>query len=82
MSVCLSHSDPDWNISTAVGWIVMNVVHVSFRMNCKNFDDPLTFPLAPSSGQHVDVSNTLVYEQIPAELQTLPSASAGLCVYW
>ncbi len=42
----------------------------------------LTFHLAPSSDQHVDVSNTLVYDQTPAELQKFPSASAGLCVYW
>ncbi len=35
----------------------------------------LTLHLAPSSGQHINVSNTLVYDQIPAELQTLPSAS-------
>ncbi len=53
-------------------------IQVPLRMNCKNFGDPLTFHPAPSSGQHVSVSNTLVYDQIPAELQTLPSASAGL----
>ncbi len=52
-------------------------VHVPLRMNCKNFGDPLTFHLAPSSGQHVNVSNTLLYDQTPAELQTFPSASAA-----
>ncbi len=56
-------------------------VHVPLRMNCKNFGEPLTFHLAPSSGRHVNVSNTLIYDQIPAELQTFPSASAGFCVY-
>ncbi len=33
---------------------------------------------APSSGQQVNVSSTLVYYQIPAELQTFPSASLAL----
>ncbi len=47
-------------------------IHVLLRMTCKNFGDPLTFHLAPSSGQHVNVSNALVYDQISAELQTLP----------
>ncbi len=56
-------------------------VHVPLRMKCNDFGDPLTFYLAPSSGQHVHVSNTLVYDQIPTELQTFPSASVGLCVY-
>ncbi len=37
--------------------------------------------VAPPSGQHVNVSNTSVHEQTPAELQTFPSASAALCVY-
>ncbi len=60
--------------------MVMNFgsdIHVPLKMNCSNFGDPLTFHPAPSSGQHVNVSNTLVYDQISAELQTLPSASAA-----
>ncbi len=68
------------NTSTAVGWIVMKCgsdIHVPLRMNCKNFVIPWSH-LAPSSGQHVNVSNTLVYDQTPAELQTFPSAPAGL----
>ncbi len=43
-------------------------IHVSFRMNCNNSADPLTFLQALSLGQHVNVSNTLDSEQIPAEL--------------
>jgi len=36
----------------------------------------LIFPLAPSSGQSYDLSNTLVYDQVPAK----GNASAVLCV--
>ncbi len=56
-------------------------IHVPLRGPPKFLQFILTFHLAPSSGQHVNVSNTLVYDQIPAELTTFPSASAGLCVY-
>ncbi len=35
-----------------------------------------------AAGQHVNMTNNLVYDQTPAELQTLPAASAGLSVYW
>ncbi len=46
-----------------------------------NFDDPLTFQLALSSGQNFNFSDTLVYDQIPEpELMTFPSASAVLYV--
>ncbi len=38
-------------------------IHVPLRMNCMYFDDPLTFPLAPSSGQTFYLSSTLVYLQ-------------------
>lgn len=38
----------------------------------------ITCPVAPSSGQHLQMFNTLVYDQIPAELMTFPSSSAGL----
>lgn len=33
---------------------------------CPPQDDPLTFHLAPSAGQSISVSNTFVYDQIPA----------------
>ena len=36
------------------------------------------FPLAPLTGQNV--SNSLVYDQIPAKLMIFPSASAVHCV--
>ncbi len=48
-------------------WIVMKFstnIHVPLRMNCLNFGEPLTSNLAPSSDQHVNVSNTLAYHQI------------------
>ncbi len=38
-------------------------IHVPPRINCDNFGVPLTFHLAPSSGQNL--SPTLVYDQIP-----------------
>ena len=38
------------------------IIHVPLRMNCKNFGDPLTFHRVPSSGQHFNVSSTLVYD--------------------
>ncbi len=50
--------------------------HVSLRMNCNNFGDPLTFHLAPSSRQNFNLSSALVYDQIPVKLITFPSASA------
>ncbi len=54
-------------------------IHVPL-MNCKLFGDLLTFHLAPSSGQHFDLSKTLVYDQTPAKLMTFPSASTVFCV--
>ena len=47
-------------------------------MNCNNFGDPPTFHLAHSSGQNLNLSNTLVYDQIPAKLMTFPSALSVL----
>ncbi len=38
-------------------------MHAPLRMNCHDFGDPLTFLLAPSSGQIFHLSNTLVYNQ-------------------
>lgn len=58
MSVCLSviwfvhHVGP--NTSTTIGWIATNFGtngHVSHRIKCSNFDDPLTFLLVPSPSQ-------------------------------
>lgn len=45
---------PDGNISTNMGWSMVNFgadIHVPIRMNCNTFSDPLTFQLAPPSGQ-------------------------------
>ncbi len=36
-------------------------IHVSLRMNSNNFGAPVTFHVAPPSGQNVNLSNTLVY---------------------
>lgn len=54
-------------------------IHVSHRMNCDNFDDPLTFYLAPPAGQNFNLHKTLDYDQIPEKLMTLPAASV---VFW
>ncbi len=43
-------------------------VPVPLRIKCNKFGDPLTFNPAPSSNQNFNVSNTLVYDHIPAEL--------------
>ncbi len=53
-------------------------IHAPLRMNSHDFNDSLTFHLLSPSGQIFFLSNTLVYDQIPAKLMTFPSASAGL----
>ncbi len=58
-----AHFGTNWNISATTGGIVMKCgsdLHVLQRMNCDDFGDPLTFHLAPSSGRHVNVSNTFM----------------------
>ncbi len=46
---------------TFVVWVkCLNNIHVPLRMNFNDFGDPLTFPLAPPSGQILNASNTLV----------------------
>ncbi len=37
-------------------------IRVRFRMTSNNFDDLLTFDLAPSSGQNLNLSNILLYD--------------------
>lgn len=37
-------------------------------MNSNNFVDPLTLPLAPPAGHNVKLSNSLVYDRIPAKM--------------
>lgn len=57
----------EWNISTTIGWVAMKLgtdIHDSLRMNWNNFDDPLTSPLAPSSGQTFHLSDTLASNQL------------------
>ncbi len=57
----------------------MWVRHSCFPLDkLQSFGDPLTFCLAPSSGQRCNKSSTLVNEQIPAELMTFASASADV----
>lgn len=45
--------------TTTIGPTAMKFVCGSWRMHCSDFSDPLTFSLAPSSGQ--SLSNTLGY---------------------
>ncbi len=42
------------------------------------FGDPLTFPVAPSSAQNLNHTNTLVYDQM--HVLTFLSASNVLCI--
>ncbi len=54
----------------ASGWITIKCgsdMNVPFKMN---FDDPLTFYLAPSLSENFNLSNTLVHK-LPAKLITL-----------
>ncbi len=51
-------------MAQTIGWIVMKCVtdiNVPLKMKNNHFGDPLTFPLAPSSGQNVHFSNTLFH---------------------
>lgn len=61
-----------------IKWIICAHRHSCFP-HCKNFGGPLTFPVAPSSGQNFKLSHTLACDWIPAELIAFPSASA-LCL--
>lgn len=43
------------------GWIAIKLgldIHVFQKINWNNFGGPLTFPVAPSSGQNFNVSNS------------------------
>ena len=51
-------------------------IHGPKRMNPNEFGDYLTFHLEPSLGQKLCLSNTFVYDEIPAKLLTFPTASA------
>ncbi len=45
-----------------MGWIAMKFgsgIHAPLRINCDHFDDPLTFRLAPSSGQDFTLTNDI-----------------------
>lgn len=48
-------------------FIVIFHIHGSQKMYSYGFDDPLSFHLAPSSSQTVNMSITLVHNQIPAD---------------
>lgn len=39
----------------------------------ENFGDPLTFPQGPSLGQTFNLSNTLLYDEMPVKLMALTS---------
>ncbi len=62
------------NVSTTTEWIAKfgTDIHVPLRMNCMNFNGPLTFHLAPSSGQNFNLSNAFV---LPAKLMAFQLAS-------
>ncbi len=50
-------------------------IHRAQKVNPNDFGDPLTFHLAPSSGQNFSLSNTLVCDQKPAKLHFVFSAN-------
>lgn len=52
--------------------------HVTVRMVRDNFDTPLSFPPAPSSGQNDNLSNHFFYDLISETPLTFPSASVEL----
>lgn len=70
-------------------WILVTFVtpHTSFLLNLVwTFTvfagDPLTFYLAPSSGENFNLSRTLIYEQIPAKLMSVQiKHSCTLCLW-
>ncbi len=61
------HSKPHVNLmvaleKTTTGWIAKTFsadIHVPVRMSCHNFSVILTFPIAPSSGETLNVSSIL-----------------------
>ncbi len=44
---------------------LQNLVNGPYGMNCNNLNDPITFHLAPSSGQTLNLSSTWIYDYIP-----------------
>ncbi len=71
-----------WNTSApieSIGAKFGTDIYIPLRLNCKNFGHPLTFCLAPPSGQ--SLSNTFIYDQIPVKLMTitLPVILCTLC---
>ena len=56
------------SLSTYTVWIGTKCstnIHVPCRMNLNDFGDPLTFHLAPPSGQNMNCSNILVLDHMP-----------------
>ncbi len=71
MSVCRSTTLVQTEISNiTTGSITMkfsSYIYVFFRIG-----DPIVLSIAPSPGQNLALSNTLVYDRIPAKLMSLP----------
>lgn len=76
------HSAPDWNISAVSGCSPWNCL-CPFSLNCNICSVPLTIYLVPSSGHHFNLSSSLINDQTPAKLVTVPSTSNVLhgCVW-
>ncbi len=69
VSICRSATIELKYMKTTVGWIAMKFgldIYVPLRVNCNNFGDPSMFHVAPP----LNLSNTLVYDQIHAEIMT------------
>lgn len=54
-------------------------IHVPMWLSSSNVGKPLTFNLAPLSGQNFNLFN-MIYVQIPAKLRIFPTASTVLCL--
>ena len=61
------HFVPDWNISTAIGWLDIEFctdIHVSHRINCNNFCGFLTFLYRHHQVTNFNLSSALVYDHL------------------
>ena len=65
---------PDSNMSTTKGWIALKFstdIYIPLRTNCNHVGDLITSPLAPSSGQNVNLSSSLIYDQIACKINSI-----------
>lgn len=62
----------DLTIWATTGWIAISFrINIHVTLNFITFGDALSYHLAPSSGQNVNLSHTLGNNQLPAKLEWL-----------